>query len=119
MQLRLVRHGHIGFAGGDQFRRVVGVGRGDEFNLQPALGKFAALKGDVIVLPGGATLETVSLISNFVGNAIKIKAAGGIRDLGTLAKMYTMGVARFGINVQASMDLIAACAALPNGVLIV
>ena len=70
-------------------------------------------------LPGGATLEAVSLISNFVGNAIKIKAAGGIRDLGTLAKMYTMGVARFGINVQASMDLIAACAALPNGVLIV
>lgn len=68
-------------------------------------------------LPGGATLETVSLISNFVGNAIKIKAAGGIRDLGTLAKMYAMGVARFGINVQASMDLIAACAALPGGVL--
>ena len=68
-------------------------------------------------LPGGATLETVSLISNFVGNAIKIKASGGIRDLETLAKMYAMGVARFGINVQASMDLIAACAALPDGVL--
>lgn len=68
-------------------------------------------------LPGGATLETVSLISNFVGDAIKIKASGGIRDLNTLAKMYAMGVARFGINVQASMDLIAACAELPGGVL--
>lgn len=68
-------------------------------------------------LPTGATLETVSLISNFVGNAIKIKASGGIRDLNTLAKMYAMGVARFGINVQASMDLISACAELPGGVL--
>jgi len=68
-------------------------------------------------LPTGATLETVSLISNFVGDAIKIKASGGIRDLNTLAKMVAMGVARFGINVQASMDLIAACAKLPGGVL--
>ena len=68
-------------------------------------------------MPTGATLETVSLISNFVGNAIKIKAAGGIRDLDTLAQMVAMGVARFGINVQASMDLISACAQLPGGVL--
>ena len=68
-------------------------------------------------MPTGATLETVSLISNFVGNAIKIKAAGGIRDLNTLAKMVALGVARFGINVQASMDLITACGQLPGGVL--
>ena len=68
-------------------------------------------------MPTGATLETVSLISNFVGNAIKIKAAGGIRDLDTLAKMIALGVARFGINVQASMDLISACAQQPGGVL--
>ncbi len=68
-------------------------------------------------MPTGATLETVSLISNFVGNAIKIKAAGGIRDLDTLAKMVALGVARFGINVKASMDLISACAQLPGGVL--
>lgn len=68
-------------------------------------------------MPTGATLETVSLISNFVGNAIKIKAAGGIRDLDTLAKMVALGVARFGINVQASMDLISACAQQPGGVL--
>ena len=68
-------------------------------------------------LPTGATLETVSLISNFVGDSIKIKAAGGIHDLETLAKMYAIGVARFGINVQSAMDLITACAELPGGVL--
>jgi len=68
-------------------------------------------------MPTGATLDTVSLISNFVGSAIKIKAAGGIRDLDTLAKMIALGVARFGINVQASMDLISACAQQPGGVL--
>ena len=42
---------------------------------------------------------------------------GGIRDLNTLAKMVAMRVARFGINVQASMDMIMACAELPGGVL--
>jgi deoxyribose-phosphate aldolase len=68
-------------------------------------------------LPTGATLETVSLISNFVGDSIKIKAAGGIRDLETLAKMYAMGVARFGINVQSAMDLVSVCTGLPGGVL--
>jgi hypothetical protein len=30
--------------------------------------------------------------------------------------MYKMGVARFGINVNASLEIIRECAALPNGV---
>ena len=68
-------------------------------------------------LPTGATIETVTLISKFVGNAIKIKASGGIRDLSTFAKMVALGVARFGINIQASMDLISDCAKLPGGIL--
>ena len=70
-------------------------------------------------LPTGATIETVTLISKFVGNAIRIKASGGIRDLSTFAKMYALGVARFGINIQASMDLISGCAKLPGGILTV
>jgi deoxyribose-phosphate aldolase len=80
-------------------------------------GGAAFVKTSTGWLPTGANLETISLISNFVGNAIKIKASGGIRDLNTLAKMIALGVTRFGINVQASMDLIAACAQLPGGVL--
>ena len=68
-------------------------------------------------LSTGATIETVTLISKFVGDAIRIKASGGIRDLSTFAKMYALGVARFGINVQASMDLISDCAKQPGGIL--
>ncbi len=48
----------------------------------------------------GTTFETISLIVNFVGGAIKVKASGGIRDLGTLRKMHQIGVSRFGINME-------------------
>jgi len=66
--------------------------------------------------PCGATLEAVSLITSFVGDAIQVKAAGGIRDLDTLLQMHRMGVSRFGINLQASLEIIRAVAALPGGV---
>jgi deoxyribose-phosphate aldolase len=62
--------------------------------------------------PSGATLEVIGLITDFVGDAIKVKAAGGIRDLGTLLKMLDMGVARFGINQNSAIDIIAECRAL-------
>ncbi len=66
--------------------------------------------------PSGATLEVISLITSFVGKAIKVKAAGSIRNLDTLVKMHKMGVTRFGINVNASMDIIKEVADLPGGV---
>jgi deoxyribose-phosphate aldolase len=59
--------------------------------------------------PTGATLDNISLITSFVGDAIKVKASGGIRDLETFRTMYDLGVARFGINVNASLDIIRAC----------
>jgi deoxyribose-phosphate aldolase len=48
--------------------------------------------------PAGATLETITLIKNHVGEQIKIKASGGIRDLETLLEMYRLGASRFGIS---------------------
>ena len=65
--------------------------------------------------PTGASLGAVKLITSFVGDSIRVKAAGGIRNLDTLLKMYRMGVTRFGINVNASMDIIREVAALPGG----
>ena len=56
--------------------------------------------------PTGATIEVVKRIKSFVGDAIRIKASGGIRDLETLEMMYEIGVDRFGINVQTSIDII-------------
>jgi deoxyribose-phosphate aldolase len=67
--------------------------------------------------PTGATLEVVALITSVVGDAIKVKASGGIRDLDTFIKMYKMGVVRFGINVNASLKILRECAELPGGVI--
>ena len=63
----------------------------------------------------GATLEVVQFITSFVGTAIKVKAAGSIRNLDTLVKMYRMGVSRFGINLNSSMEIVRSVAALPGG----
>ena len=64
----------------------------------------------------GATLDVVQFITSFVGAAIKVKAAGSIRNLETLVKMYRMGVSRFGINLNSSMDIVRSVAALQGGV---
>lgn len=65
--------------------------------------------------PSGATLEVVQFITSFVGSAIKVKAAGSIRSIDTLVTMYRMGVARFGINLNSSVDIVKAVAAMPGG----
>jgi deoxyribose-phosphate aldolase len=66
--------------------------------------------------PSGATLEVVQLITSFVGKKIKVKAAGSIRSIETLVTMYRMGVSRFGINLNSSVDIVKSVAALPGGV---
>jgi deoxyribose-phosphate aldolase len=66
-------------------------------------------------LPGDLDLERVHLITRFVQGAIKVKASGGIRDLATVKKMLRMGVARFGINLDASIGILEECAAAPGG----
>ena len=47
---------------------------------------------------GGATFKDVSLIKNVVGERIKIKASGGIRDRETALKYIDLGVARLGTS---------------------
>ncbi len=69
--------------------------------------------------PSGATLEVVQFLTSFCGSAIKVKAAGSIRSLDTLVTMYRMGVARFGINLHSSVDIVKAVSALPGGVVAV
>jgi deoxyribose-phosphate aldolase len=65
--------------------------------------------------PSGATLEVVQFLTSFCGTAIKVKAAGNIRDLDTLITMYRMGVARFGVNLNSSVDIVKSVAARPGG----
>jgi deoxyribose-phosphate aldolase len=57
--------------------------------------------------PTGATLENIALIKNHVGDAIKIKASGGIRNIGTLMGMYKLGVSRFGISTNSAIKILS------------
>lgn len=65
--------------------------------------------------PAAATLERIRLISQVTAGRVGIKASGGIRDLETISKMVALGVTRFGINVQTSVDLIKRIRGLPGG----
>ncbi|MFR9649279.1 MAG: deoxyribose-phosphate aldolase [Rikenellaceae bacterium] len=58
---------------------------------------------------GSTTLEHIKLIKQSVGESIKLKVAGGVRDLETLATMHQMGVARFGIGYKSVLDIMAKC----------
>jgi deoxyribose-phosphate aldolase len=65
--------------------------------------------------PSGATLESVRLITSHVGAAIQVKAAGSVRDLATVVEMLRMGVSRFGVNLDSSMEILRQCGARPGG----
>ncbi|MBE3039502.1 MAG: deoxyribose-phosphate aldolase [Chloroflexi bacterium] len=56
--------------------------------------------------PVGATLDNVALIKAHVGDAIKIKASGGIHDVETLLEMYRRGASRFGISSASTMKIL-------------
>lgn len=47
---------------------------------------------------GGATVEDVALMKKIVGDEVKVKAAGGIRDLTTALKMIEAGAERLGTS---------------------
>ena len=49
--------------------------------------------------PTGATPENIALIKAHVGDAIGIKAAGGIRSLAVLLEMHRLGARRFGLGL--------------------
>ncbi len=48
--------------------------------------------------PGGATVEDVTLMRKIVGEKIGVKAAGGIRDAETAAKLIAAGATRIGAS---------------------
>lgn len=58
---------------------------------------------------GGATFEDVALMKSLVKDTVKIKAAGGIRDLETALHMIDLGVSRIGSTASVAIveELIA------------
>lgn len=62
------------------------------------------------------TLHHVRVIKETVGDEIKIKVAGGVRDLATLVTMHAMGVHRFGIGMAATAAIIEEAGKYPDGI---
>jgi deoxyribose-phosphate aldolase len=57
----------------------------------------------------GTTVEDIKFLKSIVGDRIKIKAAGGIRDLDTLVGMYREGASRFGVNLKSGKSILDEC----------
>lgn len=55
---------------------------------------------------GATTLRHVEVIKNAVGDGIKIKVAGGVRDVETVESMRALGVSRFGIGYSSALKII-------------
>jgi deoxyribose-phosphate aldolase len=55
------------------------------------------------------TVDDIKLIKSIVGDRIKIKASGGIRDLKTLVEMYKQGASRFGVNLKSGKKILDDC----------
>ena len=64
--------------------------------------------------PTGATPQNVTLIKSVVGDAVGIKASGGIRSLETLVQMYRCGARRFGIGLGHEQAILDQVKALPG-----
>ena len=55
--------------------------------------------------PKPTTVENIRLIKSTIGDAARIKAAGGIRDLDTVLAMMDAGCSRFGIGVRSILGI--------------
>ena len=62
------------------------------------------------------TLHHVALMKKTIGENIKLKVAGGVRDLETMMMMYKIGANRFGIGLASSISIVEEAMKLPGGV---
>ena len=62
------------------------------------------------------TIHHVKVITDTVGDRVKLKVAGGVRDLSTLLKMYKLGACRFGIGCASAEKILAEVDALGGAV---
>ncbi len=66
----------------------------------------AFLKTGTGWVKGSANIERIAKVKTFVGNRIKVKAAGGIRTPREFDSLLTLGVDRFGINAQSAVEIV-------------
>jgi deoxyribose-phosphate aldolase len=51
------------------------------------------------------TIHHVEVMKKAIGDTIKLKVAGGVRDLQTLIQMYKKGADRFGIGLASAISI--------------
>jgi len=61
------------------------------------------------------TIHHVEVMKRAVGDRIKIKVAGGVRDLNTLLSMYKRGADRFGIGLDSAIAIMEEALRRPEG----
>jgi aldehyde dehydrogenase (NAD+) len=89
-----------------------------EYGLSSAVFTRDAERGAAFALSvqAGMTHVNDSPVNDDTNTAFGgVKASGGVRGLDTAARMLALGVARFGINTGAAIELVQACQALPAG----
>ena len=64
----------------------------------------------------GTTLDDVRLVKSIVGDRIRIKASGGIRNLDMLLEMYKAGATRFGVNLKSGIQIVEECLRMEAGI---
>jgi deoxyribose-phosphate aldolase len=55
---------------------------------------------------GGTTVEQIQWIKQTVGNAARVKAAGGVSSLDILLKLHNAGAERFGIGYKKAAEIL-------------
>ncbi len=61
------------------------------------------------------TLHHIALMKKTVGDACKVKAAGGVRDVDTIVKMRALGCDRFGIGLASAIKIMEEANRHPEG----
>lgn len=61
------------------------------------------------------TLHHIALMKQTVGDACKVKAAGGVRDVDTILKMRALGCDRFGIGLASAIKIMEEANRHPEG----
>jgi deoxyribose-phosphate aldolase len=62
------------------------------------------------------TIHHVEVMKKAIGDKIKLKVAGGVRDLDTLLKMYKRGADRFGIGLASAIKIMEEASTYPEGI---
>ena len=66
-------------------------------------------------MKSGATIENVTFIKQYVGETVRIKASGGIRNLRTRRQMTELGVSRFGVGMTGIQPILKELSAFAQG----